>query len=162
MPRRHRHVGSLRRRPCDLATPRQTRNEKEWKREERSRHRKESQKEGETTASPASITVYLQSLHQRLPFKNWSVQPLTQLQIKMDTTPSSLVDGRDLDTNKHPSPNSFWKELNFAFHRLLVNKINRRYKPKIRLYTVIVFDFNSILKYSTHITNIDIRGWVKK
>ena len=43
------------------------------KREERSRHRKESQKEGETTTNSASITVYLQSLHQRLPFNNWSV-----------------------------------------------------------------------------------------
>ena len=144
MPHWYQHMGGLCRRPYDLAPPRQTRinmegkreeishrkesqkegettaspvsitvclqslhqrlsfknwsdkNEKMWKREERSRRRKESHKEGETTASPASITVCLQSLQQRLTFKNWSVQALTQLQIekRVDTTPSSLVDGR--------------------------------------------------------------------
>ena len=59
-----------------------TRNEKGGKREESSRDGKENQKEGETTATPESNTVCLQSLHQRMPFRNWSVQPLTQLQIK--------------------------------------------------------------------------------
>jgi len=65
-----------------MAPPRQTRSEKECKGDERSRHRKKSHKEGETTASPASITVCLRSLHQRLLFKNVSVQPLAQLQMK--------------------------------------------------------------------------------